>query len=219
MTSRAARCGLALAAPLMLALAAPAAAHHPLGGMPMETFAHGLLSGAGHPVLGFDHLMFVAAAGIAAALGGRLLAGAGAYVAAMLAGTLAVSLGLVLPGAEAVIALSLLAVGGAVALGRVPRGAGLLLLLGGFGLFHGAAFAGTILGQEGGAGAGVLAGYLLGLGAVQAAIAAGAGLMARAAARVDTLRPRLAGALVAGAGLFLTLEAAEGAVFAALGWG
>ena len=30
----------------------PALAHHPLGGMPMETFAHGVLSGVGHPLLG-----------------------------------------------------------------------------------------------------------------------------------------------------------------------
>ena len=48
--------------------AAPALAHHPLGGMPMETFTHGVLSGIGHPLLGFDHLFFVIAMGVAAAL-------------------------------------------------------------------------------------------------------------------------------------------------------
>ena len=46
--------------------ASPAYAHHPLGGMPMETFTHGLLSGIGHPILGFDHLFFVVIVGIAA---------------------------------------------------------------------------------------------------------------------------------------------------------
>ena len=46
--------------------ATPAMAHHPLGGLPMETLSHGLLSGIGHPVLGFDHLFFVAIFGIAA---------------------------------------------------------------------------------------------------------------------------------------------------------
>jgi len=46
-------------------IASPAMAHHPLNGMPMETFAHGLLSGVGHPLLGFDHLFFVIAMGAA----------------------------------------------------------------------------------------------------------------------------------------------------------
>ena len=50
-----------------------AVAHHPLGGMPMETFAHGVLSGIGHPVLGFDHLFFVALVGVAALYTGRKL--------------------------------------------------------------------------------------------------------------------------------------------------
>jgi len=39
--------------------AAPAFAHHPLAGMSLQTFAHGILSGVGHPLLGFDHLFFV----------------------------------------------------------------------------------------------------------------------------------------------------------------
>ena len=44
---------LITAAGLSLA-ATPALAHHPLNGMPMETFAHGLLSGVGHPLLAQD---------------------------------------------------------------------------------------------------------------------------------------------------------------------
>jgi len=38
---------------------APAFGHHPLGGMPWQTFAHGILSGLGPPLLGFDHVFFV----------------------------------------------------------------------------------------------------------------------------------------------------------------
>ena len=57
-------------ATLCLMVATPALAHHPLGGLPMETFRHGVLSGLGHPVLGFDHLFFVLAAGLAAGLAG-----------------------------------------------------------------------------------------------------------------------------------------------------
>ena len=43
-----------------------AMAHHPLAGRPMQTFIDGLLSGVGHPILGFDHLFFVLAVGVAA---------------------------------------------------------------------------------------------------------------------------------------------------------
>ena len=73
------------AAGLMLA-ATPALAHHPLNGMPMETFAHGVLSGVGHPLLGFDHLFFVLAMGIAALFTARRFAAPAAYIAAMLLG-------------------------------------------------------------------------------------------------------------------------------------
>ena len=52
--------------------ATPALAHHPLGGLPMETFSQGVMSGVGHPVLGFDHLFFVALMGLAAAFTGHL---------------------------------------------------------------------------------------------------------------------------------------------------
>ena len=66
--------------------ATPALAHHPLAGAPMETFTHGLLSGVGHPLLGFDHLFFIVAVGIAAALTGRLLTAPLGYLAGMLGG-------------------------------------------------------------------------------------------------------------------------------------
>ena len=58
-----------------------ALAHHPLGGMPMETFAQGVLSGVGHPILGFDHLFFVALIGVAALYTGRALLSPFAYIA------------------------------------------------------------------------------------------------------------------------------------------
>src|SRR5213592_3053559 len=38
-------------------------AHHFMGGGLPETFAQGLLSGLGHPVIGLDHAAFIAAAG------------------------------------------------------------------------------------------------------------------------------------------------------------
>lgn len=203
-----------------LALSAtPALAHHPLGGMPMETFAHGLLSGVGHPILGFDHLFFVAIVGIAALFTRRRYAAPAAYLAAMLLGCSLMYAGIGLPLTEAVIALSLLVLGGAVLSGRALGTTLAMVLFAGFGLFHGSAFGATIAGQEGGAGAAVLMGYLLGLGAVQYLIAIAAGWAAEkllGATEAAATNARLAGAVVAGVGLFLTLEAAEGPALAAL---
>ena len=200
--------------------ATPALAHHPLGGMEMTTFAHGVLSGVGHPVLGFDHLFFVVAMGIAAAFTGRALSAPLAYISAMLAGVLLSTWGLALPVAEAIIAVSLLAVGYIVLSGRALSAPAAMAIFAGFGLFHGSAFGAAMATTEAGSFAAVLPGYLLGLAAVQYAIAVGAGLLTRRAAdSAAAIEPRLAGAVVAGVGLFLSLETLEGATFAALGWG
>ena len=201
-------------------IAAPAMAHHPLNGMPMETFAQGVLSGVGHPVLGFDHLFFVALVGMAALFTGRALMAPLAYVAAMLIGCVAAMSGAGLPLAEMAIVGSLLVLGYLVASGRALTMTSAALIFGGFGLFHGTAFAGSILGQEGGASLAVMLGYLIGLGVVQYAIAVAAGQALRKlgdAAEAGAMAPRLAGATVAGVGLFLALEMVEGPALAALG--
>lgn len=201
-------------------MAAPAFAHHPLGGMPMETFGQGVLSGIGHPVLGFDHLFFVALVGIAALYTGRALIAPLYYVAAMLIGCVLGMAGAGLPIAEVAIVASLLVLGVLVARGQALTATTAALVFGGFGLFHGTAFAGSILGQEGGASLAVMVGYMIGLGAVQylLALVAGRAIKGFADASVaSAMAPRLAGATVAGVGLFLALETVEGAAFAALG--
>ncbi|MFT7595083.1 MAG: urease accessory protein [Paracoccaceae bacterium] len=207
-------------APLLLLLpAAPAWAHHPLAGQPMETFTHALLSGIGHPVLGFDHLFFVLAVGLATMLAGLPRIGPLAFIAAMLVGCGAQYAGLGFALREPVIALSLLVVGGVLASGRAPAPTALIALFAGFGLFHGAAFASSIAAQEGGVSAIVLTGYLIGLGGVQY-------LLARLAGRIGahTLQSgpsgavpvQMVGAAVAGVGLFLCLEALEAQLLALL---
>lgn len=197
----------------------PALAHHPLGGQPMETFAHGLMSGIGHPLLGFDHLFFVLLVGVAALFTGqRLLAPAG-YIAAMLIGCLLMSLGVGLPAKEIVIGVSLLALGAVVLSGRSLPLVPALAVFAAFGLFHGSAFGDAIAEQEAAAGAQVLVGYLIGLGAVQYVLALGAGWAVTRLAKVveaSAIEPRLAGAVAAGVGLFLTLENIEGIALKAL---
>ena len=213
----------ALSAGLPLALISlPALAHHPLDGAPMTTFTHGLLSGFGHPILGFDHLFFIVIVGVAALYTGRALLAPGFFVAGMLAGVGLIMSGINLPLVEPMIALSLLLLGGIVMAGKslaLPLAA---VLFAGLGLFHGWAFGGSLTGQEGGASTAVAMGYLIGLAVTQWAIAVGAGFaMSRIwnATAADAVPARLAGGAAAGVGLYLALEAAEGPALAALGLG
>lgn len=202
--------------------AGPALAHHPLAGQPMETFQHGVLSGVGHPLLGFDHLFFIVAVGVAAAFTGRRYVAPLAYVGAMILGAVVCIAGMPLPLVEPAIALSLLALGALIARGEALSSRTAMILFAVAGLFHGWAFGGSIAGQEGGAAVGVVAGYLLGLAGTQWAVAVAAGLAVTAgfgALKASDAPARLAGASVAGAGAFLVLEVVEGAAFSALGLG
>lgn len=186
----------------------------------METFTHGVLSGVGHPLLGFDHLLFVVIVGIAALFTGYARSAPLAYIGAMIVGCLMMSMGVGLPLKEFLIGLSLLVVGGFVLSGKAMSMTLALVLFAGFGLFHGSAFGDSIAGQEAGVGGAVLIGYLLGLGVVQYFIAMAAGWFARTtldATQANVVNARLAGAVIAGVGLFLTLENLEGFAFAAAG--
>lgn len=192
---------LLLAAGLGL-VAAPALAHHPMGGAMPETLLHGLLSGVGHPIIGPDHLAFIVAAGVLAALAGRPLTAPLGLVAGALAGA-AIHLGAVnLPGAEVLVALSALLAGVAVLLGA-RAGAG--LLVGAFaiaGVFHGYAYAEAVIGAE----QGVIAAYLFSFSLTQWGVAALAGLAARlliGASAWTRTRQILGGALTAVGVVFL----------------
>ena len=196
-------------------LASPASAHHPLNGFPMESFSHGLLSGVGHPMLGFDHLFFVVLVGVMAFLTQRRLLAPAAYIVAMLVGCGLVSAGYALPLTALMVGSSLLIAGVLVLTGKSPTLRPALFLFALFGLFHGAAFGGSIAAQETGVGGSVMIGYLLGLGVIQYLIAILSGALivsAKGASNRAALTPRLAGAMVAGAGLLLTLEQIEGPV-------
>lgn len=210
-----------LLAPAVFALSAvPAFAHHPLAGAPMETLTDGILSGLGHPLLGFDHLFFVLAIGIAALYTGRAQLATAAYIGAMMLGCLLMSFGLGLPVKEFVIGMSLLVVGSLILSGRALGLAPAVGLFAVFGLFHGSAFGDTIAAQEAGAGVAVLVGYLSGLGLLQYGLALLAGFVVHnllQATEAGHMHARLAGAVVAGGGMFLTLENIEGLVFNMLG--
>lgn len=205
-----------------VALAAtPALAHHPLGGMAMETFAQGMMSGVGHPLLGFDHLFFVLAVGVAALFTGRSLTAPLAFVAAMIAGVF-IGTGSEFAFTEPMIAVSLVVIGALVARGRALSAGAAMSVFAGLGVFHGIAFAGALGGVEATAVMPVMTGYLLGLAAIQWGIAVGFGMIVSKvwnATTADAIAARMSGAVVAGVGAFLCLEVVEGAAFAALNIG
>src|SRR5262245_55401143 len=82
---------------VLLFAADPASAHHVMGKRP-ETFAQGVLSGLGHPIIGLDHLAAVVAVGCLAALyriGALLAIG---FVLAVIAGAAVHVQGMTFPG-------------------------------------------------------------------------------------------------------------------------
>lgn len=193
---------LALAA-LALAAAGPAAAHHPMGGETPGTFAQGLLSGVGHPVIGPDHLAFVLVMGLAAAAAGRLRLAPLAFLAASALGVLLAASGQALPLVEPLTAASALVLGGLVLAGRPLAPAPAAALFAAAGLVHGQAYGAAVIGAEP---TPVLA-YLLGLSLTHYALALAAGALAlrlRWAAASPPLR--LAGGLAAGLGAALLLS-------------
>ncbi len=202
-----------------LVMPALAFAHHPLGGVPMETFFHGLLSGIGHPILGFDHLFFVMIVGVAAIYSGWRHSSALIYVAAMLVGCMMMSSGVNLPIKEVIIGASLLILGVVILSGKELTFPPILLLFAVFGLFHGSAFGDSLVAQESGINGSIISGYLLGLVAIQYSIAIFSGWILFSVFNAQdsgSVEPRIAGAMVAGVGLFLTLENIEGYVFEVL---
>lgn len=124
---------IALVAAALVATAMPAFAHTGVG-------AHGgLAAGFTHPLLGLDHLLAMIAVGLfAAARGGKALWLVPLAFVAMMAGGGALAMaGIQVPMVELGIALSVVVLGGAVALRLSLPVAGAMALAGAFALFHG----------------------------------------------------------------------------------
>lgn len=182
----------------LLLAAGPASAHHVMDGEMPSTFAQGLLSGLGHPVIGPDHLAFLIAVGVAVGVGGLSLALPVVFVAAS---ALGVGLHLYefnLPGVELIVASSVVLIGALVASGRALPLAAWGALFGLAGIAHGYAYGESIVGAE----PTPLVAYLIGLVVIQSALSVGAALITRRTGEsVSAIAPRLAGAVVAGVGI------------------
>lgn len=203
----------ATAAALASTFATSALAHHPMGGATPSTWTEGLLSGIGHPIIGVDHLAFVIAVGIAAALAGSRFLSPLAFVIATLAGTALHLAAVNLPAVELMIALSLVVLGAVVFLGKKMPVVALSGIFAIAGLFHGFAYGEAIFGAE----ATPLFAYLAGFGLTQYAIAVGAGtaiavMLGKANEWSENVPARIAGGVVAGAGALLVSEHALAAL-------
>ena len=190
-------------------VAAPAFAHHVMGGETPSTAIEGLLSGLGHPVIGPDHLAFLLALGVVVGVGGLNLALPALFVAAMAVGVVVHVNGIDLPAPELVVAASVLLAGVLIAVGRALPAAAWSVLFVVAGLFHGYAFGESIVGAE----SSPLAAYLVGLVISQSVLAVGTAFVTRRMGMgVSALAPRLVGAAIVAVGLAtLVLQVVPGA--------
>ncbi len=189
---------------LLVLGSAPAFAHHLMGGRTPATFTEGLLSGLGHPVIGLDHLAAVVAVGCLAAAHRVAPALAIGFVVAMMAGVALHLHGTTVPGAEILVALSVIFLGVFMLRNRDVRAVTAFVLFAVVGLIHGYALGESIYGAE----PTPLYAYLLGLAVIQGAIALAAVQITRAVVRRPAaMSPlRLVGAGIAGIGLAVLMQ-------------
>lgn len=189
-------CRVAIAALPFSLIAAPASAHHLMGGKIPSTFGEGLLSGLGHPVIGADHLAFLVAVGVIVGVSRLSLTLPILFVVTMAVGVFAHVSAVSIPASELLVALSVLAVGLLMARGQAYSALVWSGLFAVAGFFHGYAFGESIYGAE----RSPLGAYLLGLVVVQSALTFGIALLTRRV-HASSLLPRLIGAGIGGVGI------------------
>ncbi len=193
-----------LAAAALALSAGPAFAHHLMGGRTPASFAEGLLSGLGHPIIGLDHFAAVVAVGCLAAAHRAAPALALGFVLARVAGVAIHLQGASVPGAEILVALSVIALGAIILRDRgMPAGAAVTLFVV-VGLLHGYVLGESIFGAE----TTPLYAYLLGLAVIQSALMLAVIWTIRkvAKSRAQVANVRLIGAGIFGIGLAVLVQ-------------
>jgi len=158
-------------------LSSAAQAHHGMDGQLPNSLISGLISGLAHPVIGLDHLAFLLAAALAVA-GTEPAAHARLpwfFVLPSLAAVGWHAAGFDLPGAEILVALSLIVLALLLIRRRASQTRLLLPLLVAAGLLHGYAYGESIVGAE----PTPLLAYLAGLALVQYSLCLAAILLYR----------------------------------------
>jgi urease accessory protein len=182
--------------------AAPALAHHVMGGAMPQTFGQGFLSGLGHPVIGLDHFAAILGVGLLAALTGQGLRLVILFAASMIGGVGLHLLRLDIPSPELLVALATLALGFFVLQQKLSRFLAPVLVAAA-GCVHGYALGESIVGAE----PTPLYAYLAGLFLIQTLVSAAALLAARRLSTPGWFL-RLAGAAIVTAGAAFAAQAA-----------
>jgi urease accessory protein len=204
MTRKTSLAAFALTVAALLLATGPAFAHHVMDGQMPADFASGFLSGLGHPVIGLDHFAAVVAVGCLAAAHRAGVALALGFVVAMVAGVALHMQGLSMPGTEALVALTVIALGTLMLRRKALPAAAALAVFALAGLLHGYALGESIYGAE----RTPLYAYLAGLTVIQSAIALAALNVTRMLVQknAEPAGLRLLGAGVAGVGLAIFVQ-------------
>jgi urease accessory protein len=173
-----------------------ASARQLMGGNTLFTFANGLLSGAGHPIIGPDYLAFLPALGIAVGVFRLSFVNPFVFVAAMICGVGLNVAGLAVPGVDLIVSVSVLLAGLMLIIDeRIPP-IGWMAVFIAAGLIHGYSYGDAIYGAE----PLPLVGYVIGLMAVVTIMTLGVAFATRGLWKLWSMAPRLAGAAFCGVG-------------------
>lgn len=191
-----------------LLFATSARAHHAMGSQTPVNAFEGLMSGIAHPVIGFDHLAFIVAVGLLAAVSRASFLVAVSFVLAAMVGTALHVVGLSIPGVGLLISGSILLFGALLVVKRSMSALMALSLAAIAGSFHGYAYGEAIFGAE----TQPLVAYVIGFTSSQLLIAVSAFAIGRIVLRDSTGEPfgaklRPAGLVLCGIGMtFLFLQ-------------
>jgi len=164
-----------------LVFASPASAHHPMGGRVPSNFFEGFMSGLAHPVIGLDHLAFIVAVGLFAALKPQGFLIPLSFVLSAMFGTGLHLMGVNLPVVELVVPASILLFGVFLTTKTSPNALVMIALSAVSGLFHGHAYGEAIFGAQTTA----LVSYLVGFTLIQLVISGSAFLVGQKVLKGD----------------------------------
>jgi urease accessory protein len=169
--------------------------------LPITAIAHpnhdatfGFTSGIAHPLTGIDHILAMVAVGLwAAQLGGRMLwAVPASFVALLVGGAMLGHFGMTLPYVEGGIAVSVVVLGGMIAMAMRLPAIACAALVGAFAIFHGYAHGAEAPDQ------GALVTYIAGFAISTALLhTIGIGISLWAARRLPPQALRISGAAIA----------------------
>ncbi|NJR39043.1 MAG: HupE/UreJ family protein [Leptolyngbyaceae cyanobacterium CSU_1_4] len=188
---------------IFLLTATPASAHHAMGNKMPSNFFEGFISGAAHPLIGLDHLTFIVAIGLLAAVKRQGILIPISFLLAAMLGTGAHLAGISFPGTELFVSGSILLFGILLVMKDSPNTAVVSGLSALAGLFHGYAYGEAIFGAE----TTPLVAYLIGFTVVQLVMSllafrvGQATIMGRETEQPSPAKLRSAGLVICGMGL------------------